>query len=526
MNYFELAYAFLFLPIVVLIYNLVPQKVRYLVLLLASFIFFFMISSKLIIFLVLSIISIYLGGKLLSSLNDKMEKEVETCEKDLKKEIKDKYKKKKKLVLVLVILFNVIFLFYFKYLKFFTLNTNFLLEWLNIDFKFKIIKHLAPIGISFYTLQAISYMIDVYRGKIESEKNILKLSLYLSFFPTIMEGPIARFGEMAETLFSGIKVSYHNFCFGYQRILYGFFKKYVIADRLNILVKMVFDNYTSYSGIAAWAAAIGYTVLLYAEFSGTMDVVIGTGEIFGIKMPENFRQPFFAKNVSEFWTRWHITLGTWFKDYIFYPVSLSKPLKKITVFMRKVLGNRFGALVSGAIALLCVWLLNGLWHGAGWNYIFFGLFHFTLIILGNIFEPVVISLCEKLKINRKNIFYRIMQSVKMTIFIFIGEMFFRAPTLSIGFGMFKKMFTDLSYTKGELLSLGIDIKDYIILFIAIAVIFIVGILREKNVNIREKIAENNIVVRWIFYYILILSVIVFGAYGPGYAPVDPIYADF
>lgn len=526
MTYFDLSYAFLFLPIVMIVYSITPKKFRYIILLIASLVFFGIISKALIILLLLTIISIYFGGIFLNKINEKQELVLETANQDDKKEIKKKFKKRKKIVLLIVILFNVAFLFFYKYLKFFLVNTNSILDLLNIDYSFKIIKYIAPVGISFYTLQAISYIVDVYNGKIEAEKNILKLALFMSFFPQIMEGPIVRFEDTAKELCEGIKITYRNLCFGYQRILWGFFKKFIIADRLNMLVKIVFGNYTAYSGIACWFAVIGYTLMLYSEFSGTMDVVLGTGEIFGVKIPENFRQPFFSKNISEFWTRWHISLGTWFKNYIFYPVSLSKPMKKITSTMRKVLGMHFGALISGSIALLIVWLLNGLWHGAGWNYIFFGLFHFVMILLGNIFEPLIIKACAKLKINRQNIFYRVFQSIKMTFVVFVGELFFRALTVKIGFGMLKKMFTSFHVPKGELLSIGLDIQDYLIIIIAVIVLIIIGILKELNINIREKIAEKKIFVRWIMYYALILSIITFGAYGPGYAPVDPIYADF
>lgn len=524
-SYFELAYAFLFLPITILIYAITPNKFKYLVLLLASFIFFFLISNKLIVFLLASIISIYFGARKLSVLDNRLNKELEKT-KDDKKAIKTRYKKKKKLVLVAVLLFNIVFLFAFKYLKFFLINTNIILDWLNFDYSFKVIKFLAPIGISFYTLQAIGYIVDVYNGKAEYEKNILKLALFLSFFPQIMEGPIARYEETAKGLYKGHKIEYKNLCYGYQRIMFGFFKKLIIADRLNILVKTVFENYNAYSGIATWAAVIGYTIMLYAEFSGTMDVVIGTGEIFGIKLPENFRQPFFAKNISEFWTRWHISLGSWFRNYIFYPVSLSKPMKKITSSARRILGNHYGPLISGAIALLAVWLLNGLWHGAGWNYISFGLYHFILILLGSLTEGLVVNICSKLKINRTNIFYRIFQSIKMTILVFIGELFFRAPTLEIGFGMLKNMFTKFNIPKNELLSIGLDVQDYFILFIAVVVILIISLLKEKNIEIRENISKKPIYIRWALYYCLIMSIIIFGAYGIGYAPVDPIYADF
>lgn len=526
MNYYQLAYAFLFLPIVAFVYNIAPKKFRYLVLLIASFLFFYLISKKLIIFLLLSIISIYLGALLLDKIDKKKELLSAEASKEDKKIIKEKTKRKKKLVLILIVLFNLSFLFFYKYLNFFLSNTNIILSHMGIKDHLPIVKYLAPIGISFYTLAALSYIVDVYHNKIEAEKNIGKIALFLSFFPTIMEGPIARFGDLKDRLFAGNKVTFKSFCFGYQRIMFGFFKKFVIADRINILVKMVFENYGNYSAYVIWAGVIGYTIMLYAEFSGTMDVVIGSAEMFDVNMPENFRQPFFAKNVSEFWTRWHITLGAWFKDYIFYPVSLSKPMKKITTTSRKYLGNHFGPLVSGAVALFCVWFLNGLWHGAGWNYLFFGLYHFTAILLGSLVEPLVIKICKHLKINRQNIFYRVFQSIKMTIFIFIGELFFRAPTIYVGFGMFKKMFTSFAYSSGEFSSLGLDIQDYVILLFALIFIFIISLLKEKGINIRESISKKKLYIRWPLYYGLILGILIFGAYGPGYAPVDPIYADF
>lgn len=529
MNYFDLTYAFLFLPIVIIIYNIMPKKIRPAVLLLASFLFFFMISKFLIIFLLLSIVSIYIGARKMGSLDKKKNELLEKASKEDKKEIKDTYRKKKKSILILVILFNITFLFVFKYLKFFTVNANFLLDCMNVGWHFQVLKLIAPIGISFYTLQALSYVIDVYNEKIEADKNFLRVALFLSFFPQIMEGPIARYSETAKSLYERVRVNYYNLCFGYQRILYGFFKKFVIADRLNVVVGKVFEDYSSYSGTAIACAIIAYTIMLYMEFSGTMDVVIGTGEIFNVKLPENFRQPFFAKNVSEFWTRWHISLGAWFKDYIFYPVSLSKPMKKLTINARKTLGNHFGPLISGAVALFAVWFLNGLWHGAGWTFLFYGLYQFTLILGGNLLEPFIKTFCMKLKINRQNLVYRILQSVKMTMFVFIGELFFRAPTLAVGFGMLKRLFTKFqisAVTNGELFSLGMDKKDVLIVFLALVFIFIISLLREKNINIRETISKKNIFIRWFLYYAFILAIIIFGAYGPGYIPVDPIYADF
>lgn len=528
MNYFHPAYAFLFLPIVILVYSIFPKKYRYLILLLSSYVFFYLISGKLVLFLLLSTISIYISALLMRKQDKKRDDILIDLDKEERKKIKQLFQKKKRTILIITILFNVSFLFFFKYLNFFAINTNLIFDYLNIDFNFKIIKHLAPIGISFYTLQALSYIIDVYNGKIEADNNLGRIALFLVFFPQIMEGPIARYYDTAKSLYEGKKVTYRTFCYGYQRILFGFFKKLVIADRINILVKLVFDNYYQYSGATIFLGIAFYTLLLYMEFSGTMDIVIGTGEIFGVKIPENFRQPFFAKNISEFWSRWHISLGLWFKDYIFYPASLSKRMKKLTVKARKRLGNHYGPLIAGAISLFAVWTLNGLWHGAGWTFLFFGMYHFALILSGNIFEASSSKLFFFLHIDRKAKWYRIFQSIKVTILVLVGELFFRAPSLRIAFAMLKRMFEGLklnSFSK-EVFNLGLDGKDFIIVIIAVIIIFLISLLKEKGINIRDNVSCMPIVIRWSLYYFLIFGIIIFGAYGPGYEPVAPIYADF
>ena len=527
-SYFHLKYIFIFLPVLIIIYNFIPKKIKPLVLLIASYIFFYIISGKLIIFIILSSLSIYLAGLLMDKKNKERDRKLSETAKEYKKDVKEKYKRKKKLILVLTIIFNVIFLFIFKYLGFFTTIINDLLSLFKVNYSFRIIKLLAPIGISFYTLEAISYLVDVYNEKVEASKNILKVMLYLTFFPTIMEGPIVKFSDIKDSLYNGSKITYHNFCSGYKRIIFGLFKKYLIVDRLNVFVKLAFDNYLNYSGLTLAIGVIFYTILLYMDFSGTMDIVIGTGEIFDIKIPENFRQPFFSKNISEFWSRWHISLGLWFKNYIFYPVSLSKGVKKLSSNIKKKFGNRVSSLLMGAIALFAVWSLNGLWHGAGFTFIFFGYYHFTLILLGNIFEPYIVKICQKLRVNRENKIYKFLQIIKTCCLVFIGELFFRADTLNTGFGILKRIITKFSFRSFslEIFTLGLDIKDFIVAFLALVVIFIISILKEKKINIRESLNKKNIVLRWALYYALILAIIVFGAYGAGYAPLDPIYADF
>ena len=527
MSYLSVDYLFLFV-VLVIIYNLTPKKIKPIILLIASYAFFFYISGELVFYLLLSSISIYGAGLIMKKIDGKRDEKLEKTSKEERKTVKEKYKRRKRIVLVFTILFNVAFLFFFKYLNFFKKISNKIFSIFNINHRFSILKYAAPIGISFYTLQALSYVIDVYNEKIEADKNIFKVFLYLSFFPTIMEGPITRYGQVSDSIYNGSKVTYHNFCFGFQRILWGFFKKFLIADRLNAVVKVIFKGYMHMSGASVALGAIAYTIMLYMEFSGTMDVVIGSAEVFDIKIPENFRQPFFAKNITDFWSRWHISLGTWLKDYIFYPVSLSKPVKKLTTFLRKHINNRVSSLVMGAIALFAVWSLNGLWHGAGYNFLAFGYYHFVLILLGNIFEPTIVKICEKLKINRKSTIYKGFQIVKTSLLVFLGEIFFRAINLTTAIQMIKRIFLhfDITSIGSEIPNLGLDVKDFIVIVVALIVVLIVSILKEHNKNIREDVSKKHIVLRWAIYYALIFGILIFGAYGPGYEPVDPIYADF
>ena len=227
--------------------------------------------------------------------------------------------------------------------------------------------------------------------------------------------------------------------------------------------------------------------------------------------------------------RWHITLGTWFKDYVFYPITTVKAIKKLTSFARKRIGNHYGPLLGGSAALFCVWFCNGLWHGSAWNYIFFGMYHFALILGGNIISPLTKWINRKLHINPEWFGYRMVQILRTTALVIIGELFFRAQGLSAGFHMFKSIVTRFSFSSlnDELLvKLGIDRMDLIIVGVAMLIVFTVSIIKEKGIPVRETLAKKNVVVRWAVLYALTIFIVVFGAYGFGYTPVDPLYAQF
>lgn len=529
MSYFSPVYFAFFLPIVALLYSIVPKKAKPFVLLGSSYTFFWMLSGKLLAYLLFSTVSIHHFGLWLDKIQTEKKAAVKLLPREERKPLKLKYDKRQNAVLALAVIIHIGLILLLKYSPFFVLNINSILEHLHLEFSIPEPDFMIPIGISFYTLQAVSYMTDVRRGVIKADTNLPRLALFMSFFPQIMEGPIVRYNDTAVSLYEGRKIEYKNFVFGVERIAYGMLKKIVVADRLNDFVKTIFDDYQKYDGGMIAVVAIAYTCQLYMDFSGAMDVCIGSAEIFGIRLPENFRQPFFSKSISEFWTRWHITLGTWFKDYIFYPLSLSKGLKKLTAFGRKHLGNHFGPLLAGSIALFCVWISNGLWHGSAWMYIFFGMYHFALILSANIFEPVFKKIADVLHIDRNHGPYVIFRIVKTTILVVIGELFFRAHGLAEGLKMFKRIFTDFSFSgiaSGEISKAGLDMCDLVIVLVVVLIVFIIGILREKGIVVRENLSKKNIVIRWVILLALIFFVIIFGAYGAGYTPVEPMYADF
>ena len=528
-SYCSVLFLGLFLPAVVGLYWLAPQKHRWKVLLIASYAFFWSISGKLLVYLVLSTFSIHHFGLWMMTVQEEKKQALSEAEKSEKKAIKARFQLRLRNIVLLAVLLHIGTLVTLKYTPFFGSNLNQLLLLLNAPFRVPVPRFIMPIGISFYTLQAVSYLLDVYRGSEQADRNLGRLALFMAFFPQIIEGPICRYGQTAHQLWAGHPITYHNLTMGIQRILYGVMKKVVVADRLNLFIKNIFIDFANYDGATVAVAMVFYTCQLYMEFSGTMDMVVGVAEIFGVTMPENFRRPFFSKSISDFWSRWHVSLGTWFRDYVFYPLTMSKPLKKVTVAARKHLGNHFGPLIAGSVALFTVWICNGLWHGAGWQYIFFGLYHFALILTGNIVEPFAQRGAERLHIDRTGRVYHILQIARTVVLVNIGELFFRADGLRAGLTMFRIMVTRFSlttFTDGSLLELGMDLGDFLIVAVTVVIVFAVSLVNEKGISLRDKVASLPLPARWVLYYALIFFIIIFGAYGADYVPVDPMYANF
>lgn len=521
MSYNSLSYL-IFIFVIGIIYFIVPKRGRWIVLLTASYLFYFVNSLFLAGFLLASTLVIWGLGKQLGKNNAFFQSRRKELDKEGKKLLKEQTKRKNRRVVLAAVLINLAFLVFFKYFNFLGGNLNGLFDLVGVPWQIPVLKLVMPLGISFYTLQAISYVVDVYRGKIQAERHFGRLALFLSFFPQIVEGPIGRYDQMASQLYEGHSFDYERIRSGFHRIIWGFLKIVLLADRCGILVNTVFGEPQNYRGSAVALAGLFYTIQIYAEFSGAMDIVLGTGKMFGITMVENFRQPFFSDSVQEFWRRWHITLGTWLRDYVFYSVSLSKGFVTLNKKCKNKLNEHWGKLVPMGIALFCVWFSNGIWHGASWKYICYGLYYYIILMVGMAFEPLMVKVLGKLHINRQSKPYRVFQILRTAGLVYIGMILFRAPDVKTAGSMLLSIFQP----GGTVTGLGLVTGDFIIVAIMTMLLFLYSIYKEKQVDLLDKIPNIPIVVRFVFYWAVLLILVIFGAYGEGFNVGNFIYGQF
>lgn len=529
MSYASPLYLFAFLPLIFLLHFLVPQKRRWMVLLAASLLFYFYASRFLFLVLLVTSLIVYGTGLCLGHIQASFEQVKPALDKPARKALKQSIQWQKKFVLASAILLCLLCLLLFKYAAFFIGQIGSLSKLLRLKLHLPALKLLMPLGISFYTLQAIGYLTDVYRGKYQAEPHFGRILLFLCFFPTITEGPISRYDQLGPQLCAGRRPSYDDVMRGITLILWGMFQKIVIADRAAIFVKTVFDDAAGASGLLLIAAVLLYTLQLYADFSGCINIAAGSARLLGIELAPNFRQPFFAHSVSEFWRRWHISLGTWFKDYVFYPVSLSPRFLRFSARMQKHLNHFLGSLFPAAAALLVVWLGTGLWHGSSWKYVAYGFYYFLLIFLGMLFEPLFQAASDRLHISRSAPVLRALQVLRTFLLVNIGMLLFRSASLQEFFHLLPAMFRHLSLSAiwdGTLLAQGLDGMDFGVLAIGALCMLLVGCRKEAGHSPLDTIACGRIPVRWAAFLALFMGVVIFGAYGAAYAPVDFIYAQF
>jgi len=390
---------------------------------------------------------------------------------------------------------------------------------------------IAPLGISFYTFQSIGYLLDSYWEKVQPEKNFLKVLLFVSFFPQMTQGPISSYSDLHDELFTVHSFEYDRYVCGAERMIWGFFKKMVVADALAPCVKDVFLHYSQYSGITVFFGAICYSIQIYADFSGYMDIMCGFCEVLGIKLTENFMRPYFSKSITEYWRRWHISMGTWFKNYVYYPIGMSKWSRDLAKKCKEKFGKNLGNTIPATIALVVTWTATGLWHGASWAYITWGLVNGLFIIFLLWMEPVYAQWKQKLKINDGSLLWRAFQVVRTFILVTFIKVLPEVGTLSEGLGLWKQIFTnhEIPGSIYELLPfINWSITIYVVMtFLAIMgtiLLFVVSLLQRKQ-EFRVYFNKLPMVVRMIILTGMILLISSFGVqatWGTG----GFIYANF
>lgn len=437
-----------------------------------------------------------------------------------------KFKKKKRTVLVICLIAVLSPLVVCKYAGFTVSNISRILYMIGMN-QIPEVSLFLPIGISFYTFMAVSYVLDIYWKRYPVVRNPFRYAGYLMYFPHVVQGPIDRCNEFMNQTAEGIRFDYETVTGGATLMFWGLFKKLVVADRIGLFVDGVMNSSDTISGIFVVLAMLVYSIQMYADFSGCIDIVTGVSEMFGIRLRKNFNHPYFSRTMAEFWRRWHISLQEWFKDYVFYPVYTSR-FSKNTIKKLKKRSTYWAELFSTCFPVLVVWLVTGTWHGAAWTFIAWGLYHAALLIGSEVLKPAFTWINQKLKIRTESFGWSVWQMIRTFLLCSLGRVFFRAPTLGTALQWLKKMFFELEPSglfATKITKLGLDNPNIIVAVLAMAVLLVVDILQEK-MELRKTLAKDNTAFRWILLLGLMFAVIIFGIYGPGYDAAAFIYERF
>lgn len=489
---FSSLYFWLFLIIVLLIYYILPQKAKWVELLTASVVFYLLCDIRACVCLLLIALMIFFSAKILETGKENISS---------------------KILLITIVFMILTILGVFKYSNFLIDNVNYILAKVGWSYHFPNHSLLLPIGISFYSFKAISYILEVAGHKRKAEKSLGKIVLYLAFFPQIMAGPIERPDHFFAQV-DGVK----KFCnVEWERVIlqtaWGFFEKLVIADRLGILVDTIYGNYENYAGWQLAFASICYTLQILCDFDGYSNMAIGVAGAFGFNTMKNFNLPYFSLSIKEFWGKWHISLSSWFKDYLYIPLG----------------GNRNGRLKKYR-NLLIVFLCSGLWHGAGWNFMIWGGLHGIYQIIGDITGPIKKRLVSLLHISTDVASYKLLQGIITFFLVNFAWIFFRIEDMPTTWNIIKRMTRNFNlgtiFTKDVFYSMGLDEKDFCVGIFALGIWLFISLMQKYRSNLMDCFKRQNLLFRWIVYYMLIFGVIIFGVYGGGYSASNFIYVSF
>ena len=477
----------LFFPIVILLYYVLPQKYRRVWLLISSYYFYICWDVKYAVVLLGITYITYIAARIMNT-------------------------GKRKLVLTVCIIINLVILGSFKYLGFVISNLNKILEVLGIHIVEADYSIMVPLGISFYMLQALGYVIDVYRGVVQVETNFLNYALYVSFFPTMPSGPIERSTNLLRQIQKGTDFSYDGVKKGLLMMGYGYFEKILIANKIAGMVNNAYEYYLSITGATLALAVVLYGIQIYADFSGYSHIAIGAAKVLGFDLKNNFRQPYFACSIKEFWQRWHISLSSWLRDYVYIPFG----------------GSRKGSFRTYC-NLMITFIVSAIWHGAGWKYIVWGGLHGIYQIIEKVtfeFRNKVFSKIEKKQENCLIRVFRIFFTFGLVDFAWL---FFGAPSIKSAVVIIYRIITE--FQMKETIKEGYHLEaigeeGFLILIVCIAVVFIIDLIHEKNISITEWLAAKHIVFRWIVYLVVALTLLSGIIYNYGVDASTFIYAQF
>ncbi|MBQ8512713.1 MAG: MBOAT family protein [Clostridia bacterium] len=525
MSYISFAFAG-FLAASVLGYYFTPKRFRWIVLLLFSLEYYLSGGVKAMACLAFTVVTSWAAGLLLDSLNARR--------KDVPKEDKpalERIKKYKQALVAVTLILNFGMLWMLKYLDFTVGTLSGLLGKFGILWDPVFPGFVMPVGVSFFLFQSVGYVIDCYRGKYPAQRNIAKFALFVSFFPQMVQGPISRYDKLAPQLMAGNDLNTDSLRDGILRILWGYFKKMVIADRAGAVVSAFFADYASYSGTVTAAAILFYCINLYCDFSGGIDITIGSAQLFGITVEENFRRPIFARDLAEYWRRWHITLGGWMRDYVFYPISLSPAFGKLGKWSRRKFGGKLGKILPTSAATFIVYLIIGIWHGANFRYIAYGFWNGAIITSSILLTNVYDTWKKKLGIREDGAWWKLFCTARTWFLVFLGRYITRSPRLLVGLSLIIHTFNPFSARisdlwNGTMLNFGLTGGDYAVIAVSVAVMLAVEWYEEHHGSVREMLAKQNGIVQWLAVTALLLVILLLGIFRGSYISSAFIYGQF
>lgn len=478
----------LFLPLVVLAYYLVPRKGRNLWLLIASYFFYFCWHPTHLPVLWFITAVAYGGGRLLASL-----------------------KTHRRLCLGGLIVLSFVPLITLKYLNFLVDSCLVVLAHLGIQIAPPGFAWLLPMGISFYTLQAVGYLIDVYRGE-KPEKNLLQMALFVAFFPQLVSGPISRGKSLLAQFHVPQKLQFDNLRDGVLLMIWGYFLKVVIADRATIFVDTVYNLENGFDGWFLIVGTILFGIQLYCDFGGCTTIAMGAAKMLGIDLIDNFQAPYLSRSNAEFWRRWHISLSTWFRDYLYIPLGGN----------RKGKGRKY-------CNVLITFAVSGLWHGAQWNFVFWGLLNGLYQVIGDWLRPVRRALLRVTELDTDTLGHKGAQVFCTWLCVNLAWVFFRADRLMDSFAILRSIFTASNIYilfDGSLFGCGLDEPNFLLLLVYIAILFVADLCKYKGINIRQGIARQSWLCQVLVVAGSVLAILLLGVYGPGFEASDFIYSQF